>query len=485
MATVVNPPYISQQILDDNGKPLSSGKLKFFRNNTDIPNPVYTSDGSTSLGPEITLDSSGFPETQYALVQDREYTVKAFDSDGVLIWTRNNIVGCGTTGSGPTGDYVPMTGTSIGDPIVGSLVLQDTPGAVLDTRNTVSKTGSTLVDTFGGQTVFNRNGLDVQMVNTRGEFLYNKARIQNTQNGFPGYPNYAELGLTSLTMTEEVSDSYGSRVEKQLKLSVATNDWASNKIESNGTLNIQTSPGGNIHLNGDIVDFTAASSIQFIPTGGGKKVIVSNGGTLITQKLAIGTSVENTEVIDIWTSDRTGVPRDDQLITAKAALAGGGSGGTVCIESTTPQRCTTGTLSTPYAFGMLLPDGFTPKSATVYTDSAPTGSTFYVKIYSLDTSTNTCQIVYSSDTGSQVQYNTSTAALNHVSTYHPSQTLEGGRYVIVVSSSGGGFLIDWDLPASGGILGGATVNNPGDTFTFISSTPTYRIPYVMIKGTVS
>lgn len=326
MATVVNPPYISQQILDDNGKPLSSGKLKFFRNNTDIPNSVYTSDGSTALGPEITLDSAGFPETQYALVQDREYTVKAFDSDGALIWTRNNIVGCGTTGSGPSGDYIPMTGTSIGDPIVGSLVWKD--GQYIGTAN---QHGMVLTDTREGASILSREGLDTVVGDLEGDYRYYQTRLTNTQNGFPGYPDIAELTTQALTLNKETSQN-GTRVSKQIDIRPSTTAAGENKITSKGNLNIETYPGGNLHLSGNILSIGAASSIELIPPNPGN-VIITNGGGLTTNKLAIGTNLSNKEVNDIWTSASTGEPTDSQLITAKAALSGGGGSTAVCVEN--------------------------------------------------------------------------------------------------------------------------------------------------------
>lgn len=317
MATVVNLPYISQQVFDDNGKPLSSGKLKFFRNNTDVPSAVYTSDGSTALGYEITLDSAGFPETQYALVQDREYTVKAFDSDGVLIWTRNNIVGCGTTGSGPSGDYIPMTGTSLGDPIVGSLVWKD--GQYVGTAN---QHGMVLTDTRSGASILGREGLDIVVGDLEGDYRNYQAKLINTQNDFPGYPDFAELTTRALTLNEETSQN-GTRVSKQIDIRPSTTAAGENKITSKGHLSIETYPGGNLHLSGNILSIGAASSIELVPPNSGN-VLITNGGGLTTNKLAIGTNLNNKEVNDIWTTSSTGVPSDSQLITAAAALGAGG-----------------------------------------------------------------------------------------------------------------------------------------------------------------
>lgn len=315
MAEIVNTPDFVQQYFDLDGKPLVGGKLAFFEVNTDIPSPVYTSGGSVALGNEIALGSSGIPETQYALEAGKEYTVKAFDSDNVLIWTRNNVFGGGAGGS-VSGEYVPMTGTSISDPIVGPLVLQDTPGAVLDVRNTVSKTGSTLVNTFGGQTSFNRNGLDIQMVNTRGEYLYNKARIQNTQNGFPGYPDYAELSILDLKLHRELDDN-GSRKEKSLNLSIDSTIY--NTIESKGAhLNVSCDKSFVVQAPTGVVNLMG-QNIELTPSGSGF-VYINNNGTLRTQWLSLGTHNYHQDVSEIYTSTTTGDPSDYQLITAKAAL---------------------------------------------------------------------------------------------------------------------------------------------------------------------
>lgn len=316
MAEIVNTPDFAQQYFDLDGRQLVNGKLAFFEVNTDIPAPVYTSGGSVALGSEITLDSSGFPETQFALEAGKEYTVKAFDSDNVLIWTRNNVFG-GGDGGGVSGDYIPMDGTSASDPVRGPIVFKDGQN-----QNTVSNTGSTILSDIGGRTDLARDGLNIDWANTTGSYQYYKTRIQNTQNGFPGYPDYCELTMRDLKLHREIDDN-GSRKEKSLNLSADSTIY--NTIESKGAhLNVSCDKSFIVQAPAGIVNLMG-SSIELNPSNN-DKVLVGNSGILVTRRLGIGTSLTHTEVNDIWTSTSTGTPLDTQLITAKAALeAAGGS----------------------------------------------------------------------------------------------------------------------------------------------------------------
>lgn len=317
MSEVVNVPDLALQFFDLDGKPLVNGKLAFFKNNTDIPARVCSSDGSVSLGSEITLDASGFPSTQFSLLAGLEYTVKAFDSNNVLLWTRNNVFGSGE-GSGGAGNWVPMEGTTSDDPITGPLVWKEE-----QEQNSVSKTGVVIANSQGGQTTLTRDGLEASIANTTGSHLYNKARIQNTQNGFPGYPDYAEMDIRNLKLHREVDDS-GSRKEKSLNLSVDSSIY--NTLESKGAnLNVNCdksflvqAPAGVVNLMGQNIELTPASN-QF--------VYINNNGTLRTQWLSIGNSNYHQDVSEIWTSNSTGAMTDDQLITAKAAYEMSGGGG--------------------------------------------------------------------------------------------------------------------------------------------------------------
>lgn len=318
MATeVVNVPDLDLQFFDNNGKPMASGRVVFFRNRTDIPESVYTSDGETALGNTIELDASGFPVVQFSLIADKKYTVKLFDKDDALVWTRNDIQGTICGGPGPIGDFIPMDGTTEADPVRGHLVWKEE-----QEQNSVSKTGVVLTNSQGGQTTLTRDGLEASIANTTGSHLYNKARIQNTQNGFPGYPDFAEMDIRNLKLHREVDDN-GSRKEKSLNLSVDSSTY--NTIESKGShLNVSCdksfivqAPSGVVNLMGQNIELTPANN-QF--------VYINNNGTLRTQWLSLGNNNYHQDVSEIYTSTSTGQPSDYQLITAKAALeAAGGS----------------------------------------------------------------------------------------------------------------------------------------------------------------
>ena len=216
-------------------------------------------------------------------------------------------------------ECVPMTGTSIGDPIVGPLVWKD--GSYVGTAN---QHGMVLTDTRSGASILGREGLDIVVGDLEGDYRNYQAKLINTQNDFPGYPDFAELTTRALTLNEETSQN-GTRVEKQIDIRPSTTAAGENKITSKGHLNIATYPGGNLSLSGNILSIGAASSIELVPPNS-SNVIITNGGGITTNKLAIGTSLNNKEVSDIWTSTSTGTPTDSQLITAKAALeAAGGS----------------------------------------------------------------------------------------------------------------------------------------------------------------
>ena len=321
MATeVVNVPDLDLQFFGNDGKPMVNGKVVFFRNGTDIPESVYTSDGETSLGNTITLDSSGFPETQFSLIADKKYTVKLFDADDVLVWTRNDIQGTICGGPGPIGDFIPMDGTTSSDPVRGPLVWKDG-----DYENSTDAYGTTLTNDQGGSTVFDRSGLAVRMANDSGEYGATSLKIQNTQNGFPGYPNKSVLNDNSLTITKEVAGDGGVRVEKQVELKVASSNLSTNQLNFKGNTNIETE-GGYLLVNslGGVINITG-KGIE-LNTSDSSKVVVGAQSKFIAKTLGIGTSLNNKEVNDIWTSTSTGTATDSQLITAKAALEAGGGG---------------------------------------------------------------------------------------------------------------------------------------------------------------
>ena len=318
MATeVVNVPDLDLQFFGNDGKPMVNGKVVFFRNGTDIPESVYTSDGETSLGNTITLDSSGFPETQFSLIADKKYTVKLFDADDVLVWTRNDIQGTICGGPGPIGDFIPMDGTTSSDPVRGPIVWK-----AGQSQNSTNEYGTTITNSQGGATYLVRDGLDVQIATSRGQYNANKLELTNTQNGFPGYPDKSGLSSTTLSLTREVAGDGGARVEKQVELKTASSNLSANQLNFKG----------NSSINGDGYLLMYALSGLINITGKGIELNTSNNSNvvigpqtkLIAETIGIGNPLSNKTFNDIWTSTSTGAPSDSQLITAKAALEAGG-----------------------------------------------------------------------------------------------------------------------------------------------------------------
>lgn len=299
MADVVNTPDVAQQFFNLDGKPLVNGKLAFFENNTDIPASVYTAGGSVALGSEITLDSSGFPETQFALEAGKSYTVKAFDSDNVLLWTRNNVFG-GGDGGGISGEYIPMDGTTPADPIRGPLIMSyDSKTAILN--------GEYLSLTSGGKTTiltteYLSNDSSMQVVaptvtmgaNGGGAYFFGTPRVSINANG----PDSAIINIQS----DKKIEMTGSQIEIK-----APNSGNEISINSKGLTEII---GG-------------ATSVQ-----GNNGLVLYGGGTGITLNGAANflstATLNNKTVNDIWTSSSTGTPLDSQLITAKAAIEAAG-----------------------------------------------------------------------------------------------------------------------------------------------------------------
>lgn len=319
MTEVVNVPDLDLQFFGNDGKPMASGHVVFFRNGTDIPESVYTSDGETALGNTIELDASGFPTVQFSLIADKKYTVKLFDVNNVLVWTRNDIHGTICGGPGPIGDFIPMDGTTLADPVRGSIVWKD--GQYIGTAN---QHGMVLTDTRAGASIFGREGLDTVVGDLEGDYRNYQAKLINTQNGFPGYPDFAELTTRALTLNKETSQN-GTRVSKQIDIRPSITATGENKITSKGHLNIETYPGNNVSVIASNNLLLQGYSVTINPNNSGD-VIIGNNGKLVTKSIGVGTNLNNKTVNDIWTSSSTGTPLDSQLITAKAALeAAGGS----------------------------------------------------------------------------------------------------------------------------------------------------------------
>lgn len=294
MTEVVNVPDLDLQFFGNDGKPMASGHVVFFRNGTDIPAPVFTSDGETSLGNTIELDASGFPNTQFSLKAGQLYTVKAFNSDNVLIWTRNDI--SGSSEGGGAGNWVPIEGTSLTDPMTGPLVIKyDDKTTTLDNETLQSDTGMQVV------------APDASLI--------------------------ANNGLANVIGTPRVSINAVGADSAQIYVQ------SDKKIEMQGTqIEIKAPNSGNeitINSKGLTEVIGGVTSVQ-----GNNGLTLYGGGTGITingaAKFLSTATLKNKTVNDIWTSSSTGAMTDDQLITAKAAYdmsqgGGGGSGWTsVC-----------------------------------------------------------------------------------------------------------------------------------------------------------
>lgn len=312
MTEVVNVPDLDLQFFGNDGKPVADGKLFFFRNGTDIPESVYTSDGETTLGSVITLDASGFPEHQFSLIADKKYTVKLFDKDDVLLWTRNNIQGTICGGQGPTGDFIPMDGTTEADPVRGPLVIK-----------------------YNNKTTTLDN-----------EVLQSDTSMQMSA---PTVGLVANNGPANIIGTPRVSINAVGADSAQIYIQ------SDKKIEMQGSqIEIKAPNSGNeitINCKGLTEIIGGVAAIQ-----GNNGLSLYGGGTGITlngaTKFLSPITLNNKTVNDIWTSTSSGSPTDEQLITAKAALAGGGgmtnpmtSAGDMIIGGTsgTPSRLAAGT----------------------------------------------------------------------------------------------------------------------------------------------
>lgn len=301
MATeVVNVPDLDLQFFGNDGKPMASGHVVFFRNGTDIPESVYTSDGETALGNTIELDASGFPVVQFSLIADKKYTVKLFNADNVLVWTRNDIQGTICGGPGPIGDFIPMDGTTPADPVRGPLIMSyDGKTAILN--------GEYLSLTSGGKTTtltteYLSNDSAMQMVaptvtmgaNDGGAYVYGTPRVSINANG----PDSAVINIQS----DKKVGMYGSQIEIK-----APNSGNEITINSKGITEII----------GGITSVQGNNGLSLY--GGGTGITINGAANFLSTATLNGKTIN-----DIWTSSSTGVPSDSQLITAKAALESAG-----------------------------------------------------------------------------------------------------------------------------------------------------------------
>lgn len=359
MAEIVNTPYFAQQFFGLDGKPLVNGKLAFFENNTDVPASVYTSGGSTALGSEITLDSSGFPETQFALEAGKNYTVKAFDADNVLIWTRNDVFG-GGDGGGISGEYIPMEGTTADDPVRGPLVWNDANGKNTIQSNQIRIDGSNNFNYLSPSQVW------IYTPTAQSQLYSNELDISSTQVGRAGtakirndYIQYSKPSNTAVSYfapnNVQLTNSVGSEIymttdklaayesaridisasngSNMLRLLCNDNNLAYSEITSKKVLRILSDE--HVYLSGTHVHIqsTASSGTNdvIIASEYGDVQVSTNNGTLqlFNTKLDFNeaSGAYATGIVDQASVD-TSNPNDHGLITEAAAvslLSGGGS----------------------------------------------------------------------------------------------------------------------------------------------------------------
>lgn len=106
MSQFYSLPWITQQFFDDNGNPLSEGKVWSYEAGSNVPIQTYEDAQGTSFNTNpILLD--GFGRCVVYLDNDRSYKFVITNSEDVVIRTIDNIVGGGLL-QGPTGPQGPM-----------------------------------------------------------------------------------------------------------------------------------------------------------------------------------------------------------------------------------------------------------------------------------------------------------------------------------------------------------------------------------------
>lgn len=89
-------------IQDTDGAPRVGAKVKFYQGGTSTPQAVYSDRSrSVSLGTTLTVDASGNVEMFYML-ETTTYKVVITDSDDVVLYTFDDVVSPGSTGTGVT-----------------------------------------------------------------------------------------------------------------------------------------------------------------------------------------------------------------------------------------------------------------------------------------------------------------------------------------------------------------------------------------------
>ena len=307
-------PYFKQVFTDENGLICANGSIEFYSAGSSLRVPVFDPRTYANLGFKLKLNANG-SAPDYALNVSQTVDIYLYSEEGKLIRVFTEVKA--TAGSSISGDFIPMDGTQENNPVRGPVVWQNEQD-----ENSVSSTGLTLKNSLGGQTQLTRDGLTTQVANDKGEYLYNHLILSNTQNGIAGYPDNSKLTPTSLKITKNLLDAYDNRVEKSIEIVPTTSLNGYNKITSKGNLEINNWPGNSLKISSSENLSLHGDNIELVPMTG--NVIVGNNKKLITTSLGIGTNLNNKTVTDIWTSTSTGAPTDDQLITAKAALQGGG-----------------------------------------------------------------------------------------------------------------------------------------------------------------
>jgi hypothetical protein len=103
------------QLFDNNGVPLSGGKLETYIAGTSTPATTYTtSAGSIAHSNPIILDSSGRVAEEVWLTSSVTYKFILKDSNNVLIWTKDNISGIVSSA-----DLANTSNVALGDALIG------------------------------------------------------------------------------------------------------------------------------------------------------------------------------------------------------------------------------------------------------------------------------------------------------------------------------------------------------------------------------
>jgi hypothetical protein len=137
------------QFFDNNGNPLSGGKMYTYAAGTTTPAPTYTSNSGSTANPNpIILNSAGRPPSQVWLDNNATYKFVLATSNDIVLWTMDNIPGIGSfatttianlpsvlpaagdiafvTDLGREGTFICRAGTAPSDPLQGIYVPSNT-----------------------------------------------------------------------------------------------------------------------------------------------------------------------------------------------------------------------------------------------------------------------------------------------------------------------------------------------------------------------